>query len=57
MSLQITSAHKLADFKCDIMSLALVKGPVFGGGNTQMCTNIKLLVHVSKKMFFFMDSY
>lgn len=33
MSLQITSAHNLADFKCDIMTLALVKGPVHGGGN------------------------
>lgn len=35
MSLQITSAHKLADFKCDTMTLALVKGPVFGGGKVK----------------------
>lgn len=40
LSLQITSAHNLADFKCDIMTLALVKGPVRGGGNIQMCTKI-----------------
>ena len=40
ISLQITSAHNIAELKCDILPLALVKGPVFGGGNIQMYTNI-----------------
>ena len=57
MSLQITSAHNLADFKCDIMTLALVKGPVLGGGNIQMSTKMikqasKLLKYLRKRVWY-----